>query len=158
MGHPRFVEVPAKVGSQRVDRQPLSWGRHGTHSEVVVRQTRTNHGRIRAHPSLNSSLGGGNSPIPRLEYPTLRASRNFVGEGLFAREACLLDHRRCVAKTAEELDDAIREIFKLDEQEKGDQITGTLHVDYSHESVKEASLVRLLESRGVRVEWRKTVC
>jgi hypothetical protein len=73
-------------------------------------------------------------------------------------EALLLDSRRCVAKTAEELDDAIRDIFELDKEDKGDQITGILYVHYAHESVKEASLVRLLESRGVTIEWRKTIC
>ncbi len=70
----------------------------------------------------------------------------------------MLDNRHCVVKTAEELDDQIRDIFKLDEEQKSDQITGTLHVDYSHDSVKDASLIRLLETRGVKIEWRKTAC
>ena len=67
----------------------------------------------------------------------------------------MLDNRPCDVKTAAELDVEIRDVFSLDEVGRGDEISGTLHVDYSDESVKRASLVPLLESRGVTVEWHQ---
>jgi len=67
----------------------------------------------------------------------------------------VLDHRPCVVKTAAELDAEIRDIFALDVIGRGDEIGGTLHVNYSDESVKQASLVSTLESRGVTIVWRK---
>lgn len=67
----------------------------------------------------------------------------------------MLDNRLCDVKTAAELDAEIRDIFALDLVQKGEEISGTLYVDYSDESVKLAILVPMLESRGVTVKWRK---
>lgn len=68
----------------------------------------------------------------------------------------MLDNRPCHVKTAAELDAEIREIFALDKVGRGEEIGGTLYVHYSHESVKEAELIPLLEKRGVQIAWRKT--
>lgn len=60
-------------------------------------------------------------------------------------------------KTAAELDNEIRSnIAALDNLGRGDEIYGTLYVDYSGESVKRASLIPWLERRGVSVVWRKS--
>jgi len=67
----------------------------------------------------------------------------------------MLDYRPCVVNTAAELDAQIRDIFALDSVGRGDEISGTLYVDYSDESVKQASLLPYLRGRGVTVEWRK---
>lgn len=67
----------------------------------------------------------------------------------------MLDSRVCNVRTAAELDTQIRDIFSLDLVGRGDEISGTLYVYYGDESVKEASLVTILESRGVAIEWRK---
>jgi hypothetical protein len=67
----------------------------------------------------------------------------------------MLDNRLCKVNTAAELDKEIRDIFALDLLQKSDQICGTLNVDYSDESVKSASLVPMLEARGVLINWRK---
>jgi len=67
----------------------------------------------------------------------------------------LLDKRPCNVNTAAELDAEIRDILALDQIQRGDEISGTLNVDYSDESVKSASLVSVLENRGVTVRWRK---
>jgi len=67
----------------------------------------------------------------------------------------LLDRRPCSVGTAGELDAEIRDIFALDLVGRGDEIGGTLYVDYADESVKQATLIPLLESRGVVIEWRK---
>jgi hypothetical protein len=67
----------------------------------------------------------------------------------------LLDNRRCKVETAAELDDNIRDIFALDRAQRSDEICGTLYVDYANESVKQASLVPALQSRGVSIVWRK---
>jgi hypothetical protein len=58
-------------------------------------------------------------------------------------------------KTAEELDAEIRDIFALDLMGDGQQICGTLYVHYSDDTVKEASLIRELEDRGVAIVWCK---
>ena len=69
----------------------------------------------------------------------------------------MLDNRPCDVGTSAELDAEIRDIFALDMVGRGDEICGTLHVVYSDESVKRATLVPELESRGVAIEWvRKT--
>jgi hypothetical protein len=67
----------------------------------------------------------------------------------------LLDNRQCDVKTAAELDAEIRDIFALDLVGRGDEICGTLYVDYSDESVKLASLISRLEDRAVTIEWRR---
>ena len=67
----------------------------------------------------------------------------------------MLDNRPCDVKTAAELDAEIRDILALDEIQRGDEISGTLYVHYSDESVKSASLVPVLENRGVTIEWRR---
>jgi len=68
----------------------------------------------------------------------------------------LLDGRLYDVKTADELDAQIRDILALYFLEPGDQIGGILYVDYADESVKQASLVAMLEDRGVRIVWRKS--
>ena len=67
----------------------------------------------------------------------------------------MLDKRPCNVNTAAELDAEIRDILALDEIQRGDEISGRLYVDYSDESVKSASLVSVLEERGVTIIWRK---
>ena len=68
----------------------------------------------------------------------------------------MLDNRRCEVKTASELDTEIRDMLHLDAVQRGDEISGTLYVDYSDESVKAATLIPALEHRGVIIVWRKT--
>ena len=68
----------------------------------------------------------------------------------------MLDGRLCEVKTADELDAEIRDIFALDLIQRGDEICGKLYVDYADESVKQASLVAMLEDRGVRIVWCKS--
>lgn len=56
----------------------------------------------------------------------------------------------------DDLDLKIRsEILGLDNVGRGDEIYGTVHVTYSDENVKTASLVPYLEARGVEFEWKK---
>ena len=69
----------------------------------------------------------------------------------------MLDKRPCKVKTAAELDREIRDILHLDAVQRGDEISGTLYVDYSDESVKAATLIPALEHRGVIIVWRKKV-
>jgi hypothetical protein len=61
-----------------------------------------------------------------------------------------------VVNTADELDAEIRDIFALDLVGRGDEIGGTLYVNYSDDAVKEASLIGTLERRGVNIIWRRT--
>ena len=68
----------------------------------------------------------------------------------------MLDKRPCEVKTASELDTEIRDMLHLDAVQRGDEISGTLYVDYSDESVKAATLIPALEHRGVIIVWRKT--
>lgn len=70
-------------------------------------------------------------------------------------ETLLLDNRLCDVSSAAELDAEIRAIFALDSVQRGDEICGTLYVDYSDESVKQASLLPSLQSRGIEIVWRK---
>jgi hypothetical protein len=67
----------------------------------------------------------------------------------------MLDFLTCSASTALELDEKIREIFALDQDGRGDEISGTLNVYYSDEAVKLATLLPLFQTRGVEVEWHK---
>ena len=62
----------------------------------------------------------------------------------------------CKVTTANELDAEIRNIAALEMVGKGDEIYGTLHVTYSDEAVKQASLIPWLKSKGVAIEWTKT--
>jgi len=64
----------------------------------------------------------------------------------------VLDSRKCEVSTAAELDAEIRDIFALDLLGGGDQVSGTLHVSYSDESVRQASELWRLEDRGVVIE------
>ncbi len=57
--------------------------------------------------------------------------------------------------SAEELDAKIRQIAALDNVNRGDQLEGTLEVAYENESVKQASLILWIESRGVAIAWNK---
>lgn len=67
----------------------------------------------------------------------------------------MLDGVKCRVNTAAELNQEIRNILSLDDQGRGNEICGTLHVYYSDESVKQAGHVSYLEERGVAVEWHK---
>jgi hypothetical protein len=67
----------------------------------------------------------------------------------------MLDYKPCNVATAAQLDAEIRDIFALDMVQRGDEISGTLHVHYTDDSVKKASLIRNLEARGVVIEWHK---
>jgi hypothetical protein len=67
----------------------------------------------------------------------------------------VLDARRCDVNSSAELDAEIRDIFSLDLQQRGDEIRGTLYVDYVGEATKQASLIPSLEGRGVQIVWRK---
>jgi hypothetical protein len=67
----------------------------------------------------------------------------------------MLDGRKCAVNTAAGLNTEIGDIFALDLIQRSDEICGTLYIDYSDESVKQATLVPALESRGVVVVWRK---
>jgi hypothetical protein len=67
----------------------------------------------------------------------------------------MLDYRPCNVANAAELDNQIRDIFALDMVGRGDEICGTLHVYYSDEAVKQASLLSNLRAHGVNVEWHK---
>lgn len=68
----------------------------------------------------------------------------------------MLDYRPCNVSTAVQLDAEIRDILALDMVQRGDEITGTLNVYYTDESVKQAQLLPVLISRGVQIEWHKT--
>jgi hypothetical protein len=70
-------------------------------------------------------------------------------------ETHMLDNRKCEVKTPAELDAEIRDIFALDSVGRGDEVSGTLYVDYTDESVKKASLLPTLQRRGVAIVWRK---
>ena len=67
----------------------------------------------------------------------------------------MLDARRFEVNSAAELDAEIRDIFALDSVNRGDEISGTLTVVYSDESVKKATLLPALQRRGVEVSWHK---
>jgi hypothetical protein len=67
----------------------------------------------------------------------------------------MLDSRPCNVSSAEELDAQIRDIFALDMVGRGDEISGTLHVYYTDDSVRNAAQVPTLENRGVFVEWHR---
>jgi hypothetical protein len=61
----------------------------------------------------------------------------------------------CEVDTASQLDTEIRNIAALENVGRGDEIHGTFTVKYSDESVKKASLVPWLQSKGVAVVWQK---
>lgn len=67
----------------------------------------------------------------------------------------MLDGRRCDVNNAVDLDGEIRSIFALDQVGRGDEISGTLAIDYVGEATKQASLIPALERRGVEIVWRK---
>jgi len=67
----------------------------------------------------------------------------------------MLDNRKCEVSSAAELDAEIRDILSLEMvyPDRADEISGTLHIHYSDESVKDAKLIRSLEDRGIAIEW-----
>lgn len=67
----------------------------------------------------------------------------------------MLNNRKCKVKTAAELDAEVRDILALEMVGRGDEISGTLYVDYEDEAVKNSSLITQLTIRGVDVVWRK---
>ena len=67
----------------------------------------------------------------------------------------MLDSRPCNVSSAAELDAEIRDIFALDMVGRGDEISGTLHVNYTDDSVRNAALAPELENRGVFIEWHR---
>ena len=67
----------------------------------------------------------------------------------------MLDSRPCNVTNPQQLDSEIRDILFLDNVQRGDEISGTLHVYYTDDSVKSATLVPVLESRGVYFAWHK---
>ena len=69
----------------------------------------------------------------------------------------MLDNRPCTVNTPEELNREIRDILALDTVGRGNEISGTLYINYSNESVKQASLIGELERRDVSIIWRKQV-
>jgi len=69
----------------------------------------------------------------------------------------MLNGRKCREGSAAELDAEIRDIFALDLLGRGDEIGGTLYVDYSDESVTQASLIPTLDTSETRSSPRLTV-
>ena len=67
----------------------------------------------------------------------------------------MLDAVPCNVSSAPELDAKIRNILALDNVGRGDEIGGTLNVYYSDDSARLASLIPVLESRGVMIAWHK---
>ena len=58
------------------------------------------------------------------------------------------------ASSPEDLDRRLRsEVLALDNLGRGDEIHGTIVVSFSDERVTSASLVPLLEARGVTFHW-----
>ena len=55
--------------------------------------------------------------------------------------------------SAAELDGKLREILFLDNVGRGDEIYGTVHISYSDRGVELASLISVLEARGVSFSW-----
>ena len=67
----------------------------------------------------------------------------------------MLDNRKCEVGSALELNAEIRDILSLEDLDRGWEICGTLHITYTDESVKQASLLPRLEARGVAISWHK---
>lgn len=67
----------------------------------------------------------------------------------------MLDNRKCEVGSAVELNAAIRDILSLDNLDRGWEICGTLHVTYTDETARQASLLVQLEKRGVVIAWHK---
>jgi hypothetical protein len=66
------------------------------------------------------------------------------------------DYRQYVVNSAAEMDAAICVIIAV-QVLRGGEVAGTLYVEYSDESVKQAKLIPILEQRGVEIVWRKIV-
>jgi hypothetical protein len=100
-----------------------------------------------------------NQAYPRLSSPgpILKSSKGRVSFRHFQnrREFAMLDSRPCKVSSAEQLDAEIQDIFWLDKIERGDEISGTLNVYYSNESVKLARRIVALVDRGVVIAWHK---
>jgi hypothetical protein len=67
----------------------------------------------------------------------------------------LLNNRKCTVKTAAELDAEVRDILALEMVGRGDEISGTLYVDFEDEAVKDSTSIAQLTARGVDIVWRK---
>jgi len=67
----------------------------------------------------------------------------------------MLDHLLIDVATAAELDREIRNILALDMVQRGDEISGTLNVHYTDDSVQRATLIPVLVARGVTIAWHK---
>ena len=66
----------------------------------------------------------------------------------------MLDHRYCLVRSTAELDAEIRDIFALDMVGRSHEIGGTLHVNYTDESVKQASLISFFLGIIIKLIWR----
>ena len=67
----------------------------------------------------------------------------------------MLNNRKCTVKTAAELDAEVRDILALEMVGRGDEISGTLYVDFEDEAVKDSTSIAQLTARGVDIVWRK---
>lgn len=56
---------------------------------------------------------------------------------------------------ASDLDTNIRKMIAMERIERGEYIGGTLHVDYVTEATRRIELISELETRGVKLVWRK---
>jgi hypothetical protein len=67
----------------------------------------------------------------------------------------MLDNRKCEVGSAVELNAEIRNVLSLDDLDRGWEICGTLHITYTDETARQASLLPQLEKRGVGIAWHK---
>lgn len=65
----------------------------------------------------------------------------------------MLDAVPCNVATAQELDSKIREILALDMVQRGDEISGTLNVYYTDESVRGRACNAPSQPRAVSCSW-----
>jgi hypothetical protein len=66
-----------------------------------------------------------------------------------------MDKHFCRVASAAELDAEIRDIFALELVQRSDQMPSTIEVEYSDESVKQASLIPHVTSRGINIIFHK---
>lgn len=67
----------------------------------------------------------------------------------------MLDKRFCKVHTPAELDAEIRDLFALSLMGREDAMPKTLNVRYTDESVKQATSIGFLQSKGIRIVWQK---
>lgn len=84
-----------------------------------------------------------------------RTSPQGVVKLRFVRRIAILEYKCCDVNTKHDLDAQIRDILALESICKSDVVWGTLHVFYTDESVKQASLIPLVRTRGVEIAWHK---